>query len=74
MIYNIFFKKADPKKDKKKGNNSKKEKNDVLTEEELQEILFNCGFAEYSVAETLAPELLPLITEKIEEMRKKVEK
>jgi DNA repair protein RadC len=72
VIFSIFFKKAEPKKDKRKG--GKKEKSDALTEEELQEILFNCGFAEYSVAETLAPELLPLITDKIEEMRKKVEK
>lgn len=54
IVYGIFFKKPEGKgkdKDKKKG---KKERSE-LTEEELQETLFNCGFAEYSVAESLAP-------------------
>jgi hypothetical protein len=54
IIYHIFFKKDEGKaKDgKKKG---KKEKVPLVTEEELQEVLFSCGFADYSAAETLAP-------------------
>lgn len=62
IIQNIFFKKGDQKgKDaKKKGKKEKAEP--LLTEEELQEVLFNGGYAEYSVAETLAPELLDLLT------------
>lgn len=46
----------------------------MLTEEDLKETLFNCGFADYSVAETLAPELLPLMLEKIEQIKRQVEK
>ena len=49
IIHNIFFKKAEPKgkESKKKG---KKEKVELVTEEELQEMLFNGGYADYTMA------------------------
>lgn len=36
--------------------------------------MFNGGYAEYSVAENLAPELLPLMLERLEQMKKRVDK
>ena len=52
-------------KDGKKKGGKKIEKQEILTEEDLQETLFNCGFADYSAAETLAPELLPIMLDKL---------
>ena len=69
----IFFRKPESKKDpKKKGKKEKAEP--VVSEEELKEVLFNCGFTDYTGAETLAPELLPLLLRKVEELRKQTEK
>jgi hypothetical protein len=49
-IYDIFFKKVDPKGKKK----VKKDKEQSITEEELVETVFDAGLAEYSVIERMA--------------------
>lgn len=37
-------------------------------------MLFNGGYADYSAAETLATELLELLTERLEQLKKNIEK
>jgi hypothetical protein len=74
VIYSIFFKKAEPKGKEGKKKGKKEGAEPLLNEEELQEVLFNGGYADYTMAETLASELLGLLTGRLEDMRKKTEK
>ena len=73
IIHSIFFKKSEAKgkEGKKKG---KKEKVELVSEEELKEMLFGGGYSDYTMAETLAPELYGLLLSRLDDLRKKIEK
>lgn len=46
----------------------------MIEEDMLVEKLYNEGLAEYSVAENIAPALIPILTKKLDEQKKKYEK
>lgn len=71
VIKSIFFKKGDSKPKGKK----KPEQNIHLVEEkELVETLFNCGLAKYEEASNIAPILMPILLEKLQQLRESIER
>ena len=66
--------KNDSKNPKKKAGKKDIKSVKMIEEDMLVEKLYNEGLAEYSVAENIAPALIPILTKKLDEQKKKYEK